>query len=379
MRVPARYAEALPEGAVRCCLCPKRCVVRPGEAGDCRVRVNEGGTLWADGYGRLAAEAVEPVEKKPFYHFRPGSLCLSVGTFGCNLHCDYCQNWTISQTDGRAGRPAAAAAEAGPVAGARPDAWSARAAAEARAAKAAVEATAAETAEAVAARAAAAREADARVQSVCFTFTEPVVSLEFVLDAARAARARGFAVLLKTNGFVEPEPWSELLAEVDAVNIDLKGLDDAYYARVLGGWSGPVRAAIEAAFRAGVHVEVTTLLVPGEFEAPEEVEALAAWLAGVSPDIPLHLPRFYPDFRRGGAPMPREALVAAREAARRHLRYVYLTASPTAGDTDTRCDRCGTRLVRRHGFAVELGALAAAPDGARGRRCSACGAAHAFR
>lgn len=344
MRVLARHAEALQDGTARCRLCPKRCLVRPGEAGDCRVRVNEGGRLWAAGYGRLAAVAVEPVEKKPFFHYRPGRLCLSVGTFGCNLHCDYCQNWTISQTDG------AASGTGSPAPDVRP--------------------------EDVLERALAARAADPRVDAVCFTFTEPVVSFEFVIDVAREARRLGFAVLLKTNGFAEPEPWTELLDVADAVNVDLKGLDDAYYGRALGGWSGPVRASIEAAFRAGVHVEVTTLLVPGEFDDPEEVEAIAAWLAGLSRDIPLHLPRFYPDFRRGGEPMRREALAAAREAARRHLRYVYLTASSTAGDTDTRCDACGARLVRRHGLVVEREALVDAPGGFR---CRACGAAHAFR
>lgn len=333
--VEAAYWERAPGGSVRCLLCPKRCLVRPGAVGDCAVRGNEGGRLWALGYGRLAARAVEPVEKKPFFHYLPGSLTVSIGTFGCNMHCDYCQNWTISQR-GPQGEAFTAPEEV--------VAWAVRA-----------------------------RSADGRVASLCFTYTEPTVSFEYLRDVARLARREGFRVLLKTNGFLSPEPWEELLAFTDALNVDLKGEDDGYYARVLGGRLGPVRDAIRRAVAAGRHVEVTTLLVPGDFDDPEAVGRIAGWLASLSPDIALHLPRFYPDYLRGGPPADPERLSLAREAARRHLRYVYLTGSPRAGDTDTVCDGCGSRLVIRRGLEAELLGL----DRETGA-CLACGRRHAF-
>ncbi|MDI3269311.1 MAG: AmmeMemoRadiSam system radical SAM enzyme [Bacillota bacterium] len=336
MAVPALYQEPLGEGVVRCHLCPHQCLLRPGDEGLCRVRRNVDGVLLAEGYGRMAAVSVEPVEKKPFYHFHPGTWTLSLGTFGCNMSCNYCQNWTISQRGSGEGEPFLGRQE--------------------------VEAQIQEL-----------KARQPLLRSIVFTFTEPTVSIEYVRDVAAVAREKGLFVLLKTNGFLSRQPWEELLPLLDGANIDLKGLRDEYYVRQLGGRVGPVMENIARAVEAGLHVEITTLLVPGDFDRVEEVEAIARWLAGLNRDLPLHLPRFYPDFQRGGAPAPWNLLDEARKAAQEHLHHVYIPGSPLPAAGDTFCPGCGTPLLRRRGFRVEPTTFLEEVAGGSYR----CGACHA--
>ncbi|MBT9259003.1 MAG: AmmeMemoRadiSam system radical SAM enzyme [Clostridiales bacterium] len=333
MDVTALYQESLGNGVVRCHLCPHQCVLRPGEEGLCRVRRNVGGVLKAEGYGRMAAVSVEPVEKKPFFHFYPGSWTLSLGTFGCNMTCNYCQNWTISQRGSGEDEPYLGPGD--------------------------VEAKIREL-----------KVRQPRLRSVVFTFTEPTVSIEYVRDVAEVARREGLSVLLKTNGFLSPQPWEELLPLLDGANIDLKGLRDEYYVRRLGARVGPVMENIARAVEAGIHVEITTLLVPGDFDRMEEVDAIARWIARLDPNLPLHLPRFYPDFQRGGEPSPWDLLEEARNTARQHLHHVYIPSAPLPGATDTFCSHCGTPLLRRRGLRVEPTPDLVEDEGAhRCRRC----------
>ena len=325
----ARYGvPADPRGAVRCQLCPTECLIGEGRDGSCRVRGNRGGQLVSLNYGVVAASACDPVEKKPLYHFHPGGWLLSLGPPGCNLHCDFCQNWQISQVGE----------------------------AEARMAP-----------EAALAEALRRRDEDPRVIGLAFTYTDPVIWFEYVLDTARLARAAGLLVVLKTNGYVNPEPLQEWLPWVDALNVDVKAFNDGFYRRVCQGALQPVLATVEAAVAAGKHVEVSHLPVPGENDDPAELEALCRWLGGVSPDVPLHLLRYFPNYRMGGSPTPVADLEAMRERARAHLRHVYIAGTFRPEHMSTRCAGCGAELVRRDGFRV----MATGIDGAG--RCTGCG------
>lgn len=264
-----------------CGLCFHRCALEEGQTGLCRARANRGGTIVSLSYGRLAAIALDPIEKKPLRHFRPGSRVLSVGSFGCNLRCPFCQNHPIST-----------AGEELETLSLSPDGL-ARKAAEIRG-----------------------------NAGVAYTYNEPLVNYEYVRDCAALVRRRGLVNALVTNGTIEEAPWRELLPLIDAVNIDLKGFTPAWYRR-LGGDLETVKRSIVLAAGA-CHVEVTTLLVPGENDSEAEIRALARWLGSVNPDIPLHLSRFFPRYRMGDrGPTEVEAVYRLAETAREYLTFVY--------------------------------------------------------
>ncbi|HDR06521.1 MAG TPA: AmmeMemoRadiSam system radical SAM enzyme [Candidatus Coatesbacteria bacterium] len=321
----ARYWERLADDAVRCTLCPQRCHIAPGKRGVCRLRENSGGELLAAAYGRTIALNLDPVEKKPLYHFHPGWGILSVGPNGCNLACRFCQNYASSQLEASTSYIA-------------PEEL--------------------------------ARMADRPgCRGVAFTYTEPLVWFEYVMDAARAVKARSGVTVCVSNAYLEPEPFEELLEVIDAFNFDLKSMDPAFYRELCRGELEPVLATIERALDSPAHVEITNLLVPGENDSPVRVRELAAWLAERSPRTPLHLSRYHPAWRFSTPPTPEETLLRAwRTAKEAGLEYVYLgNVYAEAKYTDTRCPKCGAVLVRRSGYRVEVAALS-------GEKCSACGA-----
>ncbi len=274
----ALFFERLASGAVQCHLCPHGCRIGEGGRGICGVRENRGGTLHSMNYGLLTSIAADPVEKKPLRHFLPGTRTLSCGSFGCNLMCLHCQNWQIAR-----GRPGAIEVT--------PQAFVAMA-----------------------------REQEC--PSVAFTYNEPGMFYEWVLDAARVARAVELKTILVTNGYLNREPLARLLPHIDAMNVDLKAFTEEGYRKV-GGTLSPVMEYIEAA-HASCHVEVTMLLVPGIIDTAEEVEAAAIWLSGLSPKLPLHLTRCFPAFRHTAEPTPIPFMHKAADAARKHIEYVYL-------------------------------------------------------
>ena len=267
-----------------CPLCLHHCALEEGEVGICRARIGRRGGVEPLYYGKLSALALDRVEKKPLRRFYPGRMVLSLGSFGCNLHCPFCQNHRIAQPDGA------------------PAYWQEW------------------TPQALVRRAA---ELAGRGNiGLAYTYNEPLVNYEFVRDCARAVRERGMANILVTNGTMEPEPWQALLPLLDAVNIDLKGFSAGWYRR-LGGDVEVVRRAIAQA-AARCHVEVTTLLIPGENDGEEEIRALCRFLADIRPDIPLHLSRFFPHYRmRGRAATPVETVYRLVEVAREYLTWVY--------------------------------------------------------
>lgn len=268
---------------IACDLCFHRCRLEEGQTGICRARANRGGRIAPLNYGRLTALALDPIEKKPLRRFRSGSLVLSAGSFGCNLRCPFCQNWEI------AGAGAEIPTEECPPETLVQEALGLR---------------------------------DRGNIGVAYTYNEPLVGYEYVRDCAALVREAGMANVLVTNGTVEAEPWKALLPLIDAVNIDLKGFTETWYRR-LGGDLETVKRSIALAAEA-CHVEVTTLIVPGENDSQAEMRDLSGWLAGISPEIPLHVSRFFPRRRMTDRPpTPVETVYRLAEIARERLRYVY--------------------------------------------------------
>jgi len=318
----ARYYDKAMDGTVSCRLCHHRCRILPGSSGACRVRRNDGGRLVLPFYGLASALSVDPIEKKPLYHFLPGSSTYSIGYVGCNLHCPFCQNYSISQST---------EAHLTPV---NP----AMLVQEAR---------------------------TAGCPSIAHTYSEPVVHAEFVEACMKAARAAGLANVLVTNGCAAPDAAVSLLSLCDAVNVDLKSWDEAFYRAELGGDLETVKAFIAEAFRSGVHVEATTLVIPGKNDENSHIDGIAGFLAALSPDIPLHVSSYRPMYRYTIPATPAATIHRLVKAARRRLRYVY--AGNIAGERSiTECRSCGAVLVARHVYAVDAGGLS-------GSRCSSCG------
>jgi len=322
----AAYQQTLADGTVRCGLCPHRCTLAEGQAGICRVRVVRGGVLETTVHGRADALQIDPIEKKPLFHFLPGSRTVSLATVGCNLRCSFCQNHALSQTgQGRGG---------GRV----------------------------EDAQIVAlAQAEGAR-------SVSYTYSEPTVFYEYVRDVAGAAKAAGLANVIVTNGFINPRPLAGWLPLIDAANVDLKFPDDARYRQHTGGRLPPVLATIAALHDAGRWVEVTTLVIPGLNDAPQDLSACARAVAAVSPDIPWHVSRFHPAFRMRDRPAtPLDTLTLARRlGGEAGLRHVYVGNWWGDEGESTFCPTCGARVLARVGYLTRTEGLA---DG----RCAACG------
>lgn len=279
----AQYFEKIEDDKVHCFLCPHHCVIRPGNVGACRARKNIGGELYSLNYGRIASVALDPIEKKPLYRFEPGSMILSAGTFGCNLKCSFCQNWSIAHKDART-----------------------------------VEITPEELADK-------AKELkDEGNVGLAYTYNEPSIWYEFVLDTAKLAHRKDLKNVMVTNGFIEKEPLRELLHHIDAMNIDVKGYTASFYRDICKGVLDDVKRTVEMAAEK-CHVEITTLVIPGLNDAVEEIDALSRWLAGISEEIPLHLSRFFPNYEMQDVPAtPRETLVKAQETAMRYLKHVYL-------------------------------------------------------
>lgn len=279
----AMYFQKIEDDKVHCFLCPHNCVIKPDELGACRARKNKGGDLYSMNYGMIASAAMDPIEKKPLYRFQPGAMILSAGTFGCNLKCSFCQNWGIAHDD--------------------PDVDEV-------------------TPEELATKA---KELSRQGNiGIAYTYNEPSIWYEFVYDTSRLVKEKGLSNVLVTNGFISREPLEELLPYIDAMNIDVKAYTASFYKEICKGTINNVKETVEIAAKK-CHVEITTLVIPGYNDAAEEIDEMAKWLASVSPETPLHLSRFFPNYKMQDVPpTPVETLQRAKEAALRHLKYVYL-------------------------------------------------------
>ena len=311
-----RFDDPLAPGSVRCLACAHRCVLRPGRIGICGVRQNRGGSLYTLVYGQVVASKAEPIEKKPFFHFMPGSNAYSIATQGCNFHCAYCQNWQMSQAHREGVVPQSRNVTPEQVVD-----------------------------EAVA----------AGVRSVAYTYVEPTVFIEFALDSMARAHSAGLRNVFVTNGYETPEAIELIAPYLDAANVDLKAANESFYRRVCGARWEPVRDSIVEMRRRGIWIELTTLVIPGLNDDPAELRAMAEWIAtAVGPDTPWHLTRFQPAYRLTDLPpTPAATLVGAAKMAREvGLLHVYIGNAPEVERSVTTCARCGERLIARADFAV---------------------------
>ena len=310
----ARFYTADEEDTVDCHLCSHRCHIAPGKRGFCRVRENRRGTLYTHSYGRLIARHMDPIEKKPLYHFLPGTRAYSIATPGCNFRCSFCQNWQISQVDST---PVFQQIEYTPP-------------------EDVVQA---------------ALEGGAR--SIAYTYTEPTIFMEYALDCAELAREEGLGNCFVTNGYQTPEAIGAMAGLIDAANVDLKAFSEEFYRHYCKSSLEPVLESIRNMHEAGIHVEVTTLVVPDQNDSKEELRGIAEFLAGVSPDIPWHISRFHPDYQESDIPAtPMETMERAAEAGEQAgLHYVYLGNVLTSSGQNTKCPGCGRMLIKRSGFA----------------------------
>jgi len=268
-----------------CDLCPRKCSLSEGQSGFCGARINRGGIIVCENYGRVTSLALDPIEKKPLRRFYPGSNILSIGSYGCNMDCSFCQNYTIARADSASIK------------------W---------------ETISPEELVALAQ----AYRAQGNI-GVAFTYNEPLIGFEYVLDCAKLLQQAGLKTVLVTNGMIDPNRWMTLLPYVDAANIDLKSFTEEGY-RALGGDLETVKSTISLA-QGSMHVELTTLIVPGFNDSDEQMREECQWIASLSKKIPLHLSRFFPRYRMStGKPTPVETMFRLEKIAREYLSHVYL-------------------------------------------------------
>lgn len=327
----ARLWKRLKGDTVQCRLCSHFCVIGQGERGLCGVRENREGTLMALNYGRIAALNLDPVEKKPLYHFHPGSRTYSFATAGCNLSCSFCQNWSLSQTPREGGRVTGRAMTPQELVD------------EALKLKAA---------------------------SISYTYTEPTIFFETMQDTARIAAREGLGNIMVSNGFMSRECLDEMGPLIDAANVDLKSFSEDFYRDVCGARLKPVlENLVHIRHDLGWWLEVTTLLIPGKNDSPDELDRLTDFLAGeLGVDTPWHISRFHPDYRMNDVGVTgADTLEAAYAMGRdKGLRYVYVGNVPGSDRQRTLCPGCSAVLVERAGFSPVLVAV-------RGGRCEHCG------
>jgi len=324
----ARQYTRLDDNAVRCSLCSHRCTIQDEKTGICGVRLNEGGTLHALTYGKVSAEAVDPIEKKPLFHFLPGTLSYSLGSIGCNFHCTHCQNWHIS----RAGISDMNLAEISPEEGVR------RAMAQGCA-------------------------------SISWTYNEPTIWHEYTLDMAKIAHERGLGTVYVTNGYITEEALRELSPVLDAYRVDIKAFTDDFYRKVCGARLQPVLDSTIVAKELGMHVEVVNLVIPGLNDSPEETTSLIRWiLDNLGPDVPVHFTRFHPDYQMRDRKATDIAVLEGiyRRARELGLHYPYLGNVYASPCESTYCPSCGELVIERSGFSSIMRNISSG-------RCGRCG------
>ena len=310
----SRFFERFGDNLVRCTICPRRCVIRPGERGFCGTRENREGKLFSLIYGELTALAVDPIEKKPLFHFYPGSLAFSISSLGCSFRCPWCQNWELSQA--RPGEVPTRYVEAEEVVSM-------------------------------------AKKRDCT--SIAYTYNEPLINLDYLEDVAKVAHREGVKNILVTNGYITPEALDKVVGLIDAANVDWKSFNDKVYSQHI---KGDLKSVIEATVgmkRRGVHIEATFLVIPELNDGVGEMREMAKYLVdNLGPDVPLHLSRFYPHYKFRFKPItPYETLVRNREIAMEEgVRYVYLGNVPSSDYESTYSPSCGRRVIGRESYTI---------------------------
>lgn len=325
----ALFYSKLDNKNVHCHLCPHQCKIADNKTGICSVRKNMDGTLYSLVYGKVIAEHVDPIEKKPLFHFYPGSRAFSIATVGCNLRCRHCQNSDISQLP----------RDRGFIAG------------EDRLPEEIV---------------AMAHKTGCR--SISYTYTEPTIYFEFAFETAKLARAQGIMNNFVTNGYISGEPLEAISPYLDAANIDLKSFSDDFYKNICGARLQPVLDAIRAYKQLGIWIEITTLIIPELNDTSQELEQIARFIAETGTEIPWHVTAFHPTYQLLDKPRTSvQTLVRAREIGRQAgLRYVYTGNVPGEDGENTYCYNCGTMLIQRFGFSIHENSIS-------NKSCPKCG------
>ena len=318
----------LGENAVQCQLCPRRCILSPGQKGFCRGRKNINGKLYSLNYAQPVAVHVDPIEKKPLAHVYPGTKSFSIATAGCNLRCKFCQNWEISQLD-----PESVKVEPVP-----PEK---------------IVALAKKT----------------NCKTIAFTYTEPIIFYEYMLDIAKIAKAEGIECVMHSAGYVNEKPLREVAKYLIAANIDLKGFSDKYYASMCQGSLDAVLNSLKILKEEGVWIEITNLLIPGANDSDEDIAKLCNWVKeNLGAQTPIHFARFFPLYKLNNlSPTPLNTLLRAREIAQKEgIKFVYIGNVPQQVGEDTICPKCGNTIIKRVGYNIIKNQL---KDG----KCPFCG------
>jgi pyruvate formate lyase activating enzyme len=312
---------------LECLLCPHYCKLTAGKSGICGVRKNTGEKIELMTYGVLSGYATDPVEKKPLYHFFPGHNILSIASYGCNMKCDFCQNYNISQHI-----PGSLIPEITPEKIIN-----------------------------------SALSADNNI-GIAFTYNEPVIWFEFMRDTAILAKNEGLFTVMVSNGYVNSDPLDEIVQFIDAFNIDLKAFNNSFYRKLTGADIDPVRNCLKQIARSGKHLEITTLIIPGQNDGEKEIAMQSEWIAGeLGKDVPLHLSRYFPTFRRDDPPTSQETLNRLFETAAKNLEYVYMGNTISDAGQKTCCPKCGVPVTIRSGYKTRLLNLDT------GGKCTGCG------
>lgn len=310
-------------GKIQCELCPHHCVLDDNQSGLCSMRHVRNGVLSAQGYGMLSSVHSDPIEKKPLYHFLPGTDIFSIGGWGCNFACKFCQNWSISQKTSLDSQPVSPADIV-------------------KASK------------------------DHHSRGIAYTYNEPLINIEFVHDCSQLAKENGLKNILVTNGFVEQKPAEYFLPYIHALNIDIKSMDESFYKRQCRGRLEPVLKFAVQAVNAGCHVEITNLLIPGLNDNDQQIEKLSVWVSdNLGRQTPLHLSAYHPDYQMNLPSTSVAVLQQAYDICRRNLHYVYLGNTYTSSGQNTCCPKCGTELIARRGYSITINGI----DGTACRKC----------
>lgn len=301
----AMFYEKKGDGTVECLLCPHNCKIKEDKTGICRVRFNQGGVLYSENYGEITSMGVDPIEKKPLYHFYPSNGILSLGTYGCNFSCLFCQNYRISQEKPK---------------------------------------TTKQTPDEIIKHA-----QERNLMGIAYTYSEPVVWYEYVYETAKKAKNAGLKNVLVSNGFINQEPLKKLSKYLDAANIDLKSFNNDFYKKTCGGSIEPVLETIKY-LNNKIHLELTTLIVSNNNDSKQELEQIFKWIADVNEDIPVHLSRYFPNYKMDEPATKEQKMEEAYSLAKKYLNYVYIGNMRTKKGQNTYCPDCGFEVISRHYF-----------------------------
>jgi pyruvate formate lyase activating enzyme len=305
----ALFYKQLENNIVRCEICPHHCKILPNKTGLCFIRKNIDGVLYLTTYGEISSIALDPIEKKPLYHFYPGSHILSIGSNGCNLKCPFCQNWQISTSETQ--RENITIEELIKLAKKHTSI------------------------------------------GIAYTYNEPLIWYEFLLDALKEVHKNNLNNVLVTNGNINKEPLEELVPFIDAANVDLKGFTEDFYKWIGGNLKSTINF-IETLFKNNIHIELTNLVIPGKNDDTNIFTDMCKWIRNISENIPLHLSRYFPNYKLDISPTPEETLKRLYNIAKKYLQYVYIGNISIKDTNSTYCPRCKTLLIDRQGYTTKI-------------------------